>query len=101
MNEVEKVASYIQNLMSSLRMGAPYDTGNLRYNAIQVESLRYGVWRVFVNQDVAPYMPFTNEPWTSPKWNGAKNPNEGWWERETARVIIELSNFLSGEARQL
>lgn len=101
MNAVDKLAAYMPALVNSLRNGTPIKTGNLRYNAVQVESLNYGVWRIFVNEDIAPYMPYTNEPWTSPRWNGAKNPNEGWWQRETERILTELSGYMSGEKRKI
>lgn len=60
------------------KMYVPYDTGNLANDA-----LRY-VWEgttfhMYVNEDIAPYMVFTNEPWLSEYWHGKKNPNEGWW----------------------
>ncbi len=32
------------------------------------------------------YMPYTNEKWISPKWNGKKNPNEAWWQQSITRV---------------
>lgn len=35
------------------------------------------------------YMPFTNEPWISPRWKGAKNPNEKWFQ-ETAEFMAQM-----------
>lgn len=45
---------------------------------------------------IAPYVPYTNEPWISPKWNGKKNPNEGWWDRFVAEFTKRLANKLKG-----
>ena len=49
---------------------------------------------IFVEDDqVAPYMPYTNEPWISPKWNGKKNPNEAWWQ-DAVKLVRE---YLKGK----
>lgn len=46
---------------------------------------------------IAPYMPYTNEPWLASRWNGAQNPNEGWWN-ETIEFIVEyIGKRLGGE----
>lgn len=99
MNVAEKLAAYMPALVNSLRNGTPIKTGNLRYNAVKYESASYGEWRIFVDVEIAPYMPYTNEPWTSPKWHGLKNPNEGWWQRETERILTELAGYMDGEKR--
>ena len=36
-------------------------------------------------------MPFTNEVWKSPKWNGKKNPNQGWWNNAMEMVIAFIA----------
>ena len=83
--------------LEKVRMTAPIDTGNLRYNAI------FGYYKdanTFVievsgeppNIGIAPYMPYTNEKWISPKWNGKQNPNEGWWEK-AAKEVAEMIAF--------
>ena len=63
-----------------LRGLAPYDTGNLALNAITIEFPSPDVCIIYVDESIAPYMPFTTRPWVSPRWNGKKNPNEGWWQ---------------------
>ena len=45
----------------------------------------------------APYMPYTNEPWLAKRWNGKKNPNEGWWENAVKKVVEYLAQALGGE----
>lgn len=69
-----------QRAVKELRGLAPYDTGNLALNAIKIEFPSPNVCLIYVDEDIAPYMPFTTKPWVSPKWNGKKNPNEGWWQ---------------------
>lgn len=46
---------------------------------------------------IAPYMPYTNEEWVSPKWNGAKNPNEGWWNDTIEFIVQYIGKRLGGE----
>lgn len=76
---------------------SPIDTGNLRFNALRIVQLSKKHWEVYIDQKIAPYMPYTNEPWLSPKWNGKKNPNEGWWD-DTAKLIYEeIENAMRGK----
>lgn len=70
-------------------------TGNLKYNALKVLKIPDGVY-IYVNEAIAPYMPFTNEPWVSPKWKGAKNPNEHWWEHMVESFADDLAEKLNG-----
>ena len=99
-NLVKRMARYIQKQ-------SPIDTGNLR-SSIRLEQIRRLVYRIYVNwggnpylrdypRGLAPYMPFTNEPWISPRWNGKKNPNEGWWENACENVIKILANKTGGK----
>ena len=59
---------------------SPIDTGNLRYNATKSRFRSPKEYKIYIDNNIAPYMTFTNEPWISPKWKGAKNPNENWFE---------------------
>lgn len=79
---------------NELKNTTPIDTGNLRYNATLMEYKNGGkVCEIYVDGDgedgIAYYMPFTNEPWISPKWNGRKNPNEGWWQNKALKAVLE------------
>lgn len=81
---------------------SPIDTGNLRYNAIKHEWIDEETFRIYVDGEpkdkgVAPYMPYTNEPWLSPKWNGKKNPNEGWFDDAAQQVADFIAKELDGE----
>lgn len=82
--------------VEDIRGYAPYDTGNLRYNAIRVEFPSPQECRIYVDESIAPYMPFTNEPWVSPKWNGKKNPNEGWWQDAVDYIAETIAEKLKG-----
>lgn len=43
------------------------------------------------------YMPYTNEPWLSPKWKGRNNPNEGWFEESTEFMAQMIARHLGGK----
>ena len=71
-------------------------TGNMAFNALQsrIEGDRL---IIFVSESVAPYFPYTNEPWTAPRWHGKKNPNEGWVQKFNQEFARRLANRLKGE----
>lgn len=71
-------------------------TGNLKFNALQVMH-EADTSRVFVDENIAPYMPYTNEPWISPRWKGAKNPNENWFDEFVKIFATQLAAELGGE----
>ena len=55
----------------------------LLQSTIRMENLSYnGMAQVacYAGNTQAYYMPYTNEKWISPKWRGAKNPNEHWFD---------------------
>ena len=86
----------------------PYKTGNLRQaldytitgNTIDIY-IRTADNNNGSNEDgsIAPYAPYTNEPWISPRWHGNQNPNEGWWQRFAAEFAKRLATKLRGELR--
>lgn len=99
--------------VNELRKKAPKDTGNLAYNSIKYRWVSDTKFEIYVDvgdttaftqgqkyqKGVAPYMPFTNEKWISPKWNGRKNPNENWWNNAIEFIIAFISNKLGGELK--
>ena len=79
---------------------SPYRTGNLRINAIKSERISSHEYKIYVDNGVAPYMPYTNEKWVSPRWNGKQNPNENWWDRAFDSVVNYLTHDLHGEVEK-
>lgn len=71
-------------------------TGNMKYNATRIEIVDNKTSRVFVDENIAPYVPYTNEPWISPKWKDAKNPNEGWFDDFVEQYAQMLAHTLGG-----
>lgn len=84
-------------VFETIRQMAPYDTGNLARNAIKLEFVSGKVARIYVSETIAPYMPYTNEPWISPHWNGKKNPNEGWFDASADLIAQSISDLLGGK----
>lgn len=73
----------------------PRDTGNMAFNALRykVEG-NYVV--VYIDTNISPYVPYTNEPWISPKWNGKQNPNQDWWDVFANEFVSRLTEKLGG-----
>ena len=88
------------NACKELRALAPKDTGNLAYNAIKIEFPNENECHIYVDESIAPYMPFTTRPWISSRWHGKKNPNEGWWQSAgellAEYVAAQVGGKLSG-----
>lgn len=83
-----------------IKANAPYDTGNLRLNAIKYKIVG-NEFTVYVDEKIAPYMVYTNEEWTSDKWNGKQNPNEQWWNKVVEDVIYTMALYLKGELKKI
>ena len=81
--------AFIPNPRTRYKPGG--STGNMAFNALRyrVEGDRF---IVYIDEGIAPYFVYTNEPWTSPVWGGKKNPNEGWadlFAKEFERLLAE------------
>ena len=90
----ELLEKLIWEAVNSLRVQAwvPYDTGNLKFNAIRGVWIGENTFQLYVDESIAPYMKYTNEPW---KGKG-KNPNENWWERAFKYICDYLQTKLKG-----
>lgn len=89
-----KICLYAVDLLRSF---APIDTGNLRYNAIRYEWINETTFKIYVDESIAPYMPFTNEEWKAKRWHGKRNPNKGWWQSACEFIIDLITQELKGE----
>lgn len=88
-----------EKAVKQLRGLAPYDTGNLAKNAIKIEFPSANECHIYVDESIAPYMPFTTRPWVSPKWRGKKNPNEGWWQAAGELIAEYIAELVGGEIK--
>lgn len=85
--------------LKEVKAKAPYKRGNLSDNGVRIEFPAPNVCRIYVDKTIAPYMPYTNEPWISPKWDGKKNKNEGWWQGTLPMVCNIIAQELHGEVK--
>lgn len=74
-------------------------TGKMAYEAFIDNEVYEDRMLVYIDESIAPYVPYTNEPWVSAKWNGKKNPNEGWWQRFVAEFTRRLAEKLKGRLK--
>ena len=74
-------------------------SGNLRYNAVKFEYKGNNKVEIYVDENQAPYMPYTNEPWISPKWNGKQNPNEEWWQNTVEKLVQHIVSKYGGKVK--
>ena len=75
-------------------------TGNMARHGLQREYLDNG-WtcRVWMDEEEVPYVIYTDEPWTAPRWHGKKNPNEGWWDKAVKVLVDKIAENLNGEVQ--
>lgn len=88
-------ANLCEEALQELRDRAPKRTGNLAYNGVRLVFVSKKEALLYVDETVAPYMPYTNEPWLAERWHGKQNPNEGWFDR-AADGIAQMLNRLAG-----
>lgn len=89
--------SFVNDFCKELKKLAPFDTGNLAINAIDFVYIGPDKAEIHVNEDIAPYMPYTNEPWISPHWNGKRNPNQDWWQISIDFIVRKLALKYGGK----
>ena len=80
-----------------VRKYTPVDTGTLKNDAINMEFNDDKTFTIYVDESIAPYMPYTNEPWKSDRWNGKKNPNEAWWQEVVLEIVEYIVENYNGE----
>ena len=80
---------------------APYDTGNLHDFGIKTE-IGINEAHLYVDEKVAPYMKYTNEPWYNfaPPLFGKENPNEFWFDDAALGAIVYIEDLTRGTLRR-
>lgn len=96
----DKFRSVCEEACRLLRKLAPRKTGNLAFNAITIEFPSPDVCVIYVNESIAPYMPFTTLPWKAPRWGGKKNPNEDWWQNAVDAVARYIAEQVDGKLKK-
>ena len=99
--EHKEFVSVCMKAVRKLRELAPKDTGNLAYNAVRVRFPDKDTCVIYVDERIAPYMPFTTLPWISPRWHGRQNPNEGWWDSAVEVIGEQVAKDLKGDFKDV
>lgn len=68
----------------------------MAFNALRYRIIG-NVVDIYIDESVAPYAVYTNEPWTAKRWKGKPNPNEGWWGRFCEEFSRRLARKLRGK----
>ena len=78
----------------------PYDQGFMFANGTRYseDSTKYVI---VYDGNAVPYIPYTEYKWISPRWNGAKNPNEAFIRNDTVNALSFLINQASGRQKNL
>ena len=90
-NPKTRYVAYYTNAYGNRQRGS---TGNMAFNASKLEFAAPDTAKIYVDKLIAPYVPYTNEPWVAAKWQGHKNPNEGWFKRAEEIVIKTLKSAI-------
>ena len=98
MTESERIRRAFLRAFAVARRHAPFDTGNLRHFGMKSSVVGPNQFNIYVDVREAPYMRYTNDPWTNfgPPLRGHINPNEGWWSRAAQAVAISMARDLGG-----
>lgn len=67
----------------------PYDTGNLKLNALQMRKVGDYDYEIFIEIDVAPYQRYLNERETV-GGTSHRNRHQHWWEKMRVNVAEYL-----------
>lgn len=85
-NKIEelRVSQFVPNITTRGKSS----TGNLAFNSLRYTEQSSGV-NFYVDETIAPYMIYTNEPWSK-----GVNPNQNWWERFAKELLKRYENGL-------
>ncbi len=87
--------SLFRDAMQSLRkqVFVPEDTGHLKKNAILGMWVSEQTFRIYIDEEVAPYVFYTQEPWIN---RPGINPNQGWVEKAVDYIANYIAHRLGG-----
>ena len=71
------IVKAVSPVRSGGKGGGLRDSFNYRMNEGSVE--------LFTNKH---YMPYTEEKWISPRWNGRQNPNQDWFKGDAYPLVV-------------
>ena len=90
---------YLKSYVNAYGNRQKGSTGNMAFNASKLTAYKPGQMIIYVDENIAPYVPYTVEKWVSPFWKGKKNPNEGWFKRSSNIIARAVSRNYNGVLR--
>jgi hypothetical protein len=75
----------------------PYDTGNMRHNAIRLTNIKNDGWTIRYSTTVAPYIEPQEEGWHSPSTGELHTKNKGFIKATTNEIAVYLKRKLEGK----
>ncbi|MDR3216119.1 MAG: hypothetical protein LBT55_01720 [Clostridiaceae bacterium] len=98
MNDIiDRLTQAVWECFELYAAAVPADSGNLRRNGVRLENTAPGMWEIYMETDITPCAPYTNESGMSLWRSGAKDPNEGWIERVFGEISRRIADELGGE----
>lgn len=94
-NAFNEFVKLVPNPETRYKIGG--STGNMALNATKIEFPSPDVCLIYVDKNIAPYLPYTDLPWLAPRWHGKKNPNEGWFDRAAMYILSYVAKQVNGE----
>lgn len=76
----------------AVNFGVPVRSGDLK-NSFKITNTGK---QIEISTDIY-YMPYTNEKWISPRWKGAINPNEKWFEESLEFMAQMIARHTGGK----
>lgn len=75
--------------------------GNLKEFGVKFE-LGQEEAHLYIDEKIAPYMKYTNEPWYNfaPPLFGKENPNEFWFDDAALGAIVYIQHLTGGTFRR-
>lgn len=99
MTDADRIQAAFLRAVVAAKKASPYRFGNLRKFGVSSRVNSNRELDIYVDVFEAPYMKYTNEPWSTfkPPLRGKKNPNEGWWGRAALAAARSLARDLGGD----
>lgn len=92
----QELSDVLDFSLGYIRARTPYRKGNLA-KATRKKMDSPTVGEIYVDWDIAPYIPCVNEVWLSERWGNHNNPNENYWNKTAEALVYEIADYIGGE----
>lgn len=91
-----EIENKIKTAVGVARILIPKDTGNMRYNSLKLRKVDDMTYEVYMDLNVALYVPYVNEHLDG-HHTAKQLANEEFWERVVQGIFNQLKSTLAGE----